>query len=53
MLAKLIAPDGNAGDQFGITLALSSEGTLIAGASGDDTGPGEDQGSVYVFKDSY
>lgn len=52
-IVALSAPDGAPGDQFGFTVAVSSEGSVITGAIEDDTGPGENQGSVYVFKNSF
>ena len=45
--AKLIAPDGAAGDRFGISVSLSGD-TVVVGASLDDE-KGGDSGSVYVF----
>lgn len=47
-LARLVADEGAAGDQFGYSVALSGETALIGDAS-DDIGPGIDQGSAYVF----
>ena len=45
--AKLTAADGEAGAEFGRSVALS-DGTAIIGAARDDE-KGEDSGSVYVF----
>ncbi|HEX7318024.1 MAG TPA: putative Ig domain-containing protein [Pyrinomonadaceae bacterium] len=45
---KLTAADGAAADQFGSSLALDGD-TLVAGASRDDVGENQDQGSAYVF----
>ncbi len=45
--AKLTAADGEAGAEFGRSVALSDD-TLIIGAALDDE-KGEDSGSVYVF----
>ena len=45
--AKLTAADGEAGAEFGRSVALSDD-TLIIGAARDDE-KGEDSGSVYVF----
>ena len=46
---KLIAPDGAAYDNFGISVAVDDDAnTVVVGASGDDDG-GTDSGSVYVF----
>ena len=46
--AKLTAADGAAGDVFGISVAISGE-TAVVGASGDDVGANNLQGSSYVF----
>ena len=45
---RLTASDGMAGDQFGISAALSGD-TLVVGAANDDIGANENQGSAYVF----
>ena len=45
---KGIASDGAAGDQFGISIAVSGD-TAIVGARADDIGANTDQGSAYVF----
>ena len=46
---KLTAGDGIAGDQFGVSVALSADATIaLIGAHGDDD-KGTDSGSVYVF----
>ena len=45
--AKLTAEDGDAGDQFGFSLALGGD-TIIVGAPGDD----ELRGAVYIFERS-
>ena len=47
-LARLIASDGTAGDQFGNSVAINGD-TLIVGANKDDNGAILDQGSSYVF----
>ncbi|MGH9840106.1 MAG: hypothetical protein ACREEM_15085 [Blastocatellia bacterium] len=44
---KLTAADGAAGDQFGLSVALSGD-TAVIGAPRDDVA-GADQGSAYVF----
>jgi len=44
--AKLLAPDGAAGDHFGGSAAIYG-GTIVVGSGGDDNG--EDSGSAYVF----
>jgi hypothetical protein len=44
----LVAPDGEAGDAFGISVAFSGN-TALVGASGDDVGANPDQGSAYIF----
>jgi hypothetical protein len=46
--AWLTAPDGQAGDAFGLGLAVAGD-TAVLGASGDDTAAGSDAGSAYVF----
>jgi hypothetical protein len=47
--AKLVPADGAAGDSFGWSVAISSDGnTAIIGAYGDDD-KGSDSGSAYVF----
>lgn len=46
--AKLTASDGAAGDNFGVSAALSGD-TAIVGAWGNDVGANADQGSAYVF----
>lgn len=45
---KLTASDGAAGDQFGQGVAVRGN-AILAGAPGDDLGPGEAQGSAYLF----
>jgi hypothetical protein len=45
---RLLAPDGMAGDWFGMSLALRGDTALI-GAPYDDSGENEDQGAAYVF----
>lgn len=46
--AKLTAADGAAGDQFGLSVAISGDSALV-GANGHDVGPNEDQGAAYLF----
>ncbi len=46
--AKLLAPDGTAGDLFGLKVAISGK-VAVCGADSDDA-PGIDSGSVYVFR---
>jgi uncharacterized protein (DUF2345 family) len=46
--AKLTASDGEAGDRFGYSVAISGD-TVVVGAYGDDIGSNADQGSAYVF----
>jgi hypothetical protein len=46
--AKLLAPDGAAGDWFGAAVALSGD-TALVGARRDDVGATSDQGSAHVF----
>ena len=49
-IAKLIASDGAANDQFGYSVAVDGN-TIVAGATFADVGPGPnpDQGAAYVF----
>ncbi len=49
--AKLTAPDGAAGDRFGISVRLSGN-TALVGSFGDDIGSVTDAGSAYVFVQS-
>ena len=44
----MTASDGEAGDLFGWSVAVSGD-TVVAAASGDDVGANADQGSAYVF----
>jgi uncharacterized repeat protein (TIGR02543 family) len=46
--AKLTASDGEAGDRFGYSVAISGD-TVVVGAYGDDIGNNDNQGSAYVF----
>jgi len=46
--SKLLTSDGDQGDEFGVTVAISGE-TLVAGASHEDEA-GEDAGAVYIFQ---
>lgn len=46
--AKLLASDGAANDNFGVSVAISGD-TAIVGANGDDVGANVNQGSAYVF----
>ena len=49
--AKLIPPDGDGGDRFGFSVAMSPDGsTAIIGAAGDDGPKGDRAGSAYVFE---
>ncbi|MGH7186935.1 MAG: putative Ig domain-containing protein, partial [Pseudomonadota bacterium] len=48
---KLIANDGAAGDNFGISVALSGD-TVVVGADSDTIGANAFQGSAYVFTNS-
>jgi len=49
--AKLAAPDGNADDQFGSGVALSTDGrTALVGARFDDDPNGERGGSAHAFE---
>lgn len=47
--AKLTAPDANAGDYFGFSVAVGIGRQAIVGARGDDDN-GSDSGSAYIFK---
>jgi hypothetical protein len=48
----LLASDGVAGDYFGYSVSISSDGnTAIVGAHGDDS-PEGDRGSAYIFTKS-
>lgn len=47
-VAKLLAPDGDAGDNFGYSVAVSGN-TVLVGSFGDDVGSNSNQGSAYVF----
>lgn len=47
-VAKLTASDETAGDNFGFTVSVSGETTLIGALFDDDAGP--DSGSAYVFE---
>jgi len=49
-IARLEASDGDAGDYFGSSVALSGN-TLIVGAMGDEEG-GTYSGSAYIFQDT-
>ena len=46
--AHLIASDGAAGDEFGISVAVSGD-TAVVGAFWDDVGTNVDQGSAYIY----
>jgi hypothetical protein len=47
---KLVAEDGNAGDQFGSAVAVSADGAVIVtGAYADEAPNGEFAGSAYTF----
>ena len=46
--ARLVASDGEAGDAFGFSVAVSGE-TVVVGAFRDDIGANTSQGSAYVF----
>jgi hypothetical protein len=50
---KLTATDGDSGDVFGFSVAVSSDGTTaLIGAPGDEGPNGPNAGSVYVFTES-
>lgn len=47
---RLLAGDGTAFDQFGVSVAISANGnTCVVGANIDDNSGGADAGSAYVF----
>jgi hypothetical protein len=46
--AKFTAADGAAGDQFGLSVALSGD-TAVVGAHNDDVGANTDQGSAWIY----
>jgi hypothetical protein len=45
---EMWAPDGDAGDNFGYSVAISGD-RIVAGAYHDDVGQHTDQGSAYVY----
>ena len=45
---QLLASDGAAGDNFGLSVSVSGD-TVVVGAPMDDTAGGADSGSAYVF----
>ena len=48
---KLVAGDGAANDNLGISIAISGDGnTLVVGARFDDTSTGTNSGSAYIYK---
>jgi ELWxxDGT repeat protein len=48
--AELVAADGSANDQFGVSISISSDGaTIVVGSQSDDVGANVDQGSAYVY----
>jgi len=46
-VAKLVAPDGAAGDYFGYSVAVDGDTAVIGAFNDDDNGP--NSGSAYVF----
>ncbi len=48
-VAKLTAPDGAAGDEFGRSVCVA-EGAIVVGAPGDDGAYTTNSGSAYVFE---
>jgi hypothetical protein len=49
-LQRLLASDAAADDQFGISVAISSDGsTLVVGADKENTSPNTNNGAAYVF----
>jgi hypothetical protein len=50
MQQNLYGVDADAGDVFGVSVAISADGNTVAiGAAGDDVGDVVDQGSATVF----
>ncbi|HJR06826.1 MAG TPA: hypothetical protein VJ842_06185 [Pyrinomonadaceae bacterium] len=49
---RLQASDAAAGDNFGVSVALGGNNTIMVGAFNDDNSGGVDAGSVYVFFDN-
>ena len=47
-IQQIFAPDGAAGDRFGIGIGIK-DSTIVAGAYFDDIGSSADQGSAYIF----
>jgi hypothetical protein len=45
---KILASDGAAGDQFGLSVAVGN-GRIVVGAYTDNVGANNDQGSAYIF----
>ncbi|WP_277543763.1 FG-GAP repeat protein, partial [Haloarcula laminariae] len=49
--AKIAADDGDSDDDFGASVALSSDSpTALIGASNDEDPNGDQAGSAYVFE---
>lgn len=49
--AKLAPADGNEGDRFGESVALTADGrSALVGCHHDEAGHGEDAGSAYVYR---
>lgn len=49
LIAKLLAEDGAAGDQFGFSVAIAGD-LIVVGAHRDDTSNGTDSGSAYAYR---
>lgn len=49
-MVKLVASDGDVGDQFGRTVAIHNQRILVGAYLDDVPGEGTDAGSVYVFE---
>lgn len=47
----LTASDGAADDYLGVSVTVDLDGTILAGASGDNISSNTDQGSAYFFTD--
>jgi hypothetical protein len=51
--AKLAADDGDSGDEFGVSVEVSGNGsTAVIGARSDEDPNGDEAGSAYVFSRS-
>lgn len=46
---KLVAPDGAAGDNFGISVAIGHDAAVLVGSHGADAGAADNAGAAYLF----